>query len=49
LMSIVAGYAWDVTQLPWIAFVPIGFCALMLALLSLRIEFREAAAVRSPA
>jgi CP family cyanate transporter-like MFS transporter len=49
LMSIVAGYAWDATLLPWIAFVPIGFCALMLALLSLRIEFREAPAARSQA
>jgi CP family cyanate transporter-like MFS transporter len=47
LMSVVAGYAWDATLLPWIAFVPIGFCALMLALLSLRIEFREAPAARS--
>jgi MFS transporter, CP family, cyanate transporter len=43
LMSIVAGYAWDMTQLPWIAFAPIGFCALVLTFLPLSIEFRAAA------
>jgi MFS transporter, CP family, cyanate transporter len=43
LISIVSGYAWDATQLPWIAFVPIGFCAFVLTLLPLSIEFREAA------
>lgn len=41
LISILAGYAWDATSLPWIAFVPIGFCALVLTLLPLGIEFRE--------
>ncbi len=49
LMSIVAGYAWDATALPWIAFVPIGFCAVMLALLPLGIEFREPPAATVPA
>lgn len=47
LMSIVAGYAWDATLLPWIAFVPIGFCALVLTLLPLGIEFRAAQTVRA--
>jgi len=42
LMSVVSGYAWDVTQLPWIAFVPIGFCAFVLVLLPLSIDFHEA-------
>jgi hypothetical protein len=41
-MSVVAGIAWDHTHLPWIAFVPIGFCALVLSLLPLTIDFREA-------
>ncbi len=42
LVSVLAGYAWDVTALPWAAFVPIGLCALALALLPLGIKFREA-------
>jgi MFS transporter, CP family, cyanate transporter len=42
VMSVIGGYAWDATHLPWIAFVPIGFCALVLALLPLSIDFREA-------
>jgi MFS transporter, CP family, cyanate transporter len=42
VMSVIGGYAWDATQLPWIAFVPIGFCALVLAVLPLGIDFREA-------
>ena len=47
LVSIIAGYAWDATQLPWIAFVPIGFCALVLALLPLAIDFHEAQGTRT--
>jgi CP family cyanate transporter-like MFS transporter len=42
LMSVIGGYAWDATQIPWIAFVPIGFCALVLAILPLSINFHEA-------
>lgn len=42
LMSVIAGLAWDHTHLPWIAFVPIGFCALVLSLLPLSIDFRDA-------
>ncbi len=42
LISILSGYAWDATQWPWIAFVPIGFCAFALMLLPLSIEFRGA-------
>jgi CP family cyanate transporter-like MFS transporter len=42
VMSVIGGYAWDATHLPWIAFVPIGFCALVLALLPLSIDFHEA-------
>ena len=49
LMSIIGGYAWDVTRTPWVAFAPIGFSALMLALLSLRIEFRSEVALQSAA
>lgn len=49
LVSIIAGYAWDATQLPWIAFVPIGFCALVLALLPLTIDFHEARAGQAAA
>ncbi len=43
LMSIVGGYAWDATHLPWIAFAPIGFCALVLTFLPLSIEFHAPA------
>ncbi|HKT17225.1 MAG TPA: MFS transporter [Stellaceae bacterium] len=42
LISIAAGLAWDRIHLPWVAFVPIGFCALVLSLLPLSIDFREA-------
>jgi MFS transporter, CP family, cyanate transporter len=49
LVSIIAGYAWDATQLPWIAFVPIGFCALVLTLLPLTIDFHEAQPGRAAA
>lgn len=43
LVSILSGYAWDATKLPWIAFVPIGCCAIVLTLLPLTLEFRRAA------
>lgn len=43
LMSVLAGYAWDATRLPAIAFVPSAFCALVLAILPLRISFRGSA------
>ena len=42
LISVLAGFAWDRIQLPWVAFVPIGFCALVLSLLPLSIDFRAA-------
>ena len=46
LMSVLAGFAWDRTHIPVIAFVPIGFCALVLALLPLGIAFRGPSAER---
>jgi CP family cyanate transporter-like MFS transporter len=42
VMSVIGGYLWDATHLPWIAFVPIGLCGLILAVLPLSIDFREA-------
>jgi CP family cyanate transporter-like MFS transporter len=40
LMSVLAGYLWDMTQISWIAFVPIGFAAAALAILPLGIDLR---------
>jgi CP family cyanate transporter-like MFS transporter len=40
LTSVLGGYLWDVTQISWIAFVPIGFAAAMLAVLPLGIDLR---------
>jgi len=39
VISVLGGYLWDLTHLPWIAFVPIGACALILAVLPLGIDF----------
>jgi hypothetical protein len=39
-MSVLGGYLWDVTQITWIAFVPIGFAAAALAVLPLGIDLR---------
>jgi MFS transporter, CP family, cyanate transporter len=41
LMSVLGGYLWDATLIPWIAFVPIGFCAAALAVLSLGINLSK--------
>jgi CP family cyanate transporter-like MFS transporter len=40
LISVLGGYLWDLTQIAWIAFVPIGFAAAALAVLSLGIDLR---------
>ncbi len=40
LISVIGGYLWDVTQISWIAFVPIGFAAVALSVLSLGIDLR---------
>jgi MFS transporter, CP family, cyanate transporter len=40
LISVIGGYLWDVTQISWIAFVPIGFAAAALSILSLGIDLR---------
>jgi CP family cyanate transporter-like MFS transporter len=42
-VSVVGGFAWDMTGMPVIAFVPIGICALGLAALPLTIDFRRRA------
>ena len=42
LMSVLGGYLWDATSIPWIAFAPIGFCAAALAVLSLGIDLTKA-------
>ena len=42
LMSIVGGYAWDITGLSWTAFAPIGLCAIVLAILPFTIDFSRA-------
>ena len=42
-MSVIGGFAWDITGLPAIAFVPIGICAFGLAALPLTIDFRRPA------
>jgi MFS transporter, CP family, cyanate transporter len=42
-ISVIGGFAWDMTGIPTIAFVPIGLCALLLALLPLTIDFRRRA------
>jgi MFS transporter, CP family, cyanate transporter len=39
LMSVAGGYLWDATFVPWLAFAPVAFCALALALLPLNIPF----------
>jgi CP family cyanate transporter-like MFS transporter len=44
LMSVLGGYLWDATAIPWIAFAPIGFCAAALAILPLGIDLGGAAA-----
>ena len=46
LMSVLGGYLWDATLIPWIAFVPIGFCAAALAVLPLGIELGAKAGAR---
>jgi CP family cyanate transporter-like MFS transporter len=38
LMSVLGGFLWDATSIPWIAFVPIGFCAAVLSVLPLGIN-----------
>jgi CP family cyanate transporter-like MFS transporter len=38
LMSVLGGLLWDATSIPWIAFVPIGFCAIVLSILPLGIN-----------
>lgn len=45
LMSILGGYLWDATAIPWIAFVPIGFCAAALAVLPLGIDLATRSSV----
>jgi CP family cyanate transporter-like MFS transporter len=40
LTSVIGGYLWDVTQISWIAFVPIGIAAALLSVLSLGIDLR---------
>jgi CP family cyanate transporter-like MFS transporter len=40
-ISVIGGFAWDMTGMPTIAFVPIGLCALLLAVLPLTIDFRR--------
>ncbi len=40
LMSVLGGYLWDLTQISWIAFVPIGFAAAALGPLSFGIDLR---------
>jgi MFS transporter, CP family, cyanate transporter len=40
LISVIGGYLWDMTQISWIAFVPIGFAAAALSILSLGIDLR---------
>jgi len=38
LTSVLSGYLWDMTQISWIAFVPIGLAAAALAILPLGID-----------
>ena len=40
LTSVLGGYLWDMTQISWIAFVPIGIAAAALAILPLGIDLR---------
>lgn len=42
-ISVIGGFAWDMTGVPTIAFLPIGFCAFALAALPLTIDFRRRA------
>jgi CP family cyanate transporter-like MFS transporter len=42
-ISVIGGFGWDMTGVPTIAFLPIGFCAFALAALSLTIDFRRRA------
>jgi MFS transporter, CP family, cyanate transporter len=42
-MAVIGGFAWDVTGLPRIAFVPIAICAFGLVALPLTIDFRRRA------
>jgi cyanate permease len=44
LISVIGGYLWDLTQISWIAFVPIGFAAAALAVLSLGIDLHPKSA-----
>ncbi len=39
VMSVLGGYLWDATGRPWIAFVPIGLCAAILAALAHGMKF----------
>lgn len=48
LVSVIAGLAWDATSISWIAFVPIGFCALVLSVLPLAIDFHDAPRATAP-
>ena len=41
IVPIVSGYAWDMTHVPAIAFVPIALCTLVLAGLALTFDFRS--------
>jgi CP family cyanate transporter-like MFS transporter len=43
-MSVIGGFAWDLTGVPVVAFVPIGICACGLAALPLTIDFAQRAA-----
>jgi MFS transporter, CP family, cyanate transporter len=43
VISVIGGLGWDMTGVPTIAFLPIGFCAFALAALSLTIDFRRRA------
>jgi CP family cyanate transporter-like MFS transporter len=48
LTSIIGGYLWDVTQISWIAFVPIGIAAATLSVLALGIDLRVKAHITQP-
>jgi CP family cyanate transporter-like MFS transporter len=40
-IPILGGLAWDASALPWVAFVPIGACALVIGALPFAIDFRR--------
>jgi CP family cyanate transporter-like MFS transporter len=48
LTSVLGGYLWDMTQISWIAFVPIGLAAAVLAILPLGIDLRTKPHAASP-